>query len=234
MSDAKSITLMVGWAAAWNWTAPTIGGASGLLEYLFLGSGFALAAGLQPGPLQAFLLSSVAHKGWKRTLPAAFSPLLSDGPVALLVLLVLNRFPESIRGFLQVAGGVFLIYLGWASYRQWKQPVAADRSGDSAPLTLLQAATVNILNPNPYLGWSLVLGPAFLAAWSQSSSYAITLVLAFYATMVTVLALIILLLGTTGLLGPRGRHILVLVSALMLAALGLYQLLAGLLRARLS
>jgi len=37
-------------------------------------------------PLQAFLLSSVAQRGGNEPLPAALSPLLSDGPIALLVL----------------------------------------------------------------------------------------------------------------------------------------------------
>ena len=59
--------------------------------------GFAFAAALQPGPLQAYLLASVAQRGWKRTLPAALSPLLSDGPIILVVLLVLTRLPDSFR-----------------------------------------------------------------------------------------------------------------------------------------
>jgi threonine/homoserine/homoserine lactone efflux protein len=177
-----------------------------VLEYLFIGSGFAFAAAIQPGPLQAFLLSSVAQKGWKRTLPASCSPLLSDGPIALLVLLVLNRVPETMRRVLQAAGGILLIYLAWASYRQWrKQNTLGSETNDSAPRTFVQAATVNLLNPNVYLSWSLVLGPAVLAGT-------------------------ILLFGTTRFLGPRGRRALILVSAITLAALGVYQLVASLVR----
>jgi threonine/homoserine/homoserine lactone efflux protein len=203
-----------------------------VFEYLLLGGGFAFAAAIQPGPLQAFLLSSVAQKGWRRTLPASFSPLLSDGPIALLVLLVLNRMPEILSRILQAAGGIFLIYLAWASYRQWKQQTTTETgASDSAPRTLLQAATVNILNPNPYLGWSLVMGPAVLTAWQQNPTYAVALILAFYTTMVTVLASTILLFGTTRFLGPGGRRTLILVSAVTLAALGVYQLAASLLRA---
>lgn len=59
-----------------------------MLPYLMLGGGLAFAAVLQPGPLQAFLLSRTIAHGWKRTLPAALSPVLSDLPIALLVLLV--------------------------------------------------------------------------------------------------------------------------------------------------
>ncbi len=99
---------------------------------------------------------------------------------------------------------------------------------DSAPRTLVQAATINLLNPNPYLGWSLVIGPAVLAAWHQSPANAVALIIAFYATMITALAGTILLFGTTRFLGPSGRRALILVSAVILAALGVYQLVASL------
>jgi len=202
-----------------------------MLEFVFIGSGFAFAAAIQPGPLQAFLLSSVAQKGWRRTLPASFAPLLSDGPIALLTLLVLNRLPEVLGRILQAAGGVFLIYLAWASYRQWRQNTPADSSaGEKTPRTLVQAATVNLLNPNPYLGWSLVLGPAFLAAWGQNPMDAVALLLAFYITMVAVLAGTILLFGTTRFLGPDGRRALILISAVTLGVLGIYQLVASVVR----
>ena len=202
-----------------------------MFEYLLIGGGFAFAAAIQPGPLQAFLLSSVAQRGWKRTLPAAFSPLLSDGPIALIVLLVINRLPDVLGRILQIAGGVLLLYLAWASYRQWKQPDVADpEQKGPAPRTLLQAAGINLLNPNPYLGWSLVLGPAFLSAWYQDPANAVVLIVAFYVTMVIMLAATILLFGTTSFLGPRGRHALILVSAITLALLGLFRLITGLLQ----
>jgi threonine/homoserine/homoserine lactone efflux protein len=98
-----------------------------------------------------------------------------------------------------------------------------------APRTLLQAAGVNLLNPNPYLGWSLVLGPAFLDALHQGPANAVVLLVAFYATMVMMLAGTILLFGTTSFLGPRGRHTLILVSAITLGMLGAYRLITGLL-----
>jgi threonine/homoserine/homoserine lactone efflux protein len=200
-----------------------------MLEYLFIGGGFAFAAAIQPGPLQAFLLSSVARRGWRRTLPACFSPLLSDGPIALLVLLALGRIPEPLTRMLRAAGGAFLIYLAWASYRQWRrQATVSPATGDSRPRTLLQATLVNLLNPNPYIGWSLVLGPAAVAAWHRSPAHAVALIVAFYATMITALGGTIFLFGTTRLLGPARVRTLVLVSAVVLAALGVYQLVASL------
>ena len=202
-----------------------------MLSYLLLGGGYAFAAAIQPGPLQAYLLSSVAQRGWKRTLPAALSPLLSDGPIILIVLLVLTRLPDSVARILQAAGGLLLLYFAWSSYRQWASSSPVSRSGDKtpAPRTLLEAAGVNILNPNPWLGWSLVLGPALLSAWHQSPSYGAALLIAFYATIITMTAVIILLFGATRFLSPRLQHTLVLVSAILLAVLGAFRLIGSLL-----
>jgi hypothetical protein len=87
---------------------------------------------------------------------------------------------------------------------------------------------VNFLNPGPYLGWSLVLGPAVLKAWSRGPAPAVALVVAFYGTMVTMLAVTIILFGATRFLGPRGQRALLLASAATLAALGVYRLVAAL------
>lgn len=200
-----------------------------MLESVLLGGGFAFAAAAQPGPLQAFFLSQVAGRGWKHTLPAALSPLLSDGPIAAVTLVALGRLPRASVPVLQTAGGLLLLYLGWSAFRSTRGPARSSDQERSAPRTLAQAAAVNLLNPNPYLGWSLVLGPATLSAWQRSPAQAVSLLLAFYLTMIVALAATIVLFGTTRLLGPRGRDLLVLVSAGALAALGVFQLVAGLL-----
>ncbi len=199
---------------------------------LLLGGGFGFAAAIQPGPLQAYLLSSVAQRGWRHTLPAALAPLLSDGPVILTVLLVLTRLPDTAARVLQGAGGLLLLYFGWSSYRQWRRgPVAAGETGGPAPRTLLEAAGINILSPNPWLGWTMVLGPGLLAAWQDSLAAAIALLVSFYGVIVSMTALLIVLLGATRFLKPSLRHNLILVSAVLLAGLGLYRLGASLLGA---
>jgi len=199
-----------------------------MLEYVIVGSGFAVAAAAQPGPLQTFLLCRVAERGWRSTLPAAFSPLLSDGPIALLVMLVLGQLPGALTPVLRAAGGVLLLYLAGSALLQWRRgAIGVADSASGGPRTLLQAATVNLLNPNPYLGWSLVLGPTLLKAWSVAPVNGVVLLVSFYGTMVGALATTIVLLGTTRFLGPRGRQTLVPISALALGALGIYQLVAA-------
>jgi len=200
-----------------------------MFKYIIIGSGFAFAAAVQPGPLLAFLLSRVAISGWRRTLPAAFAPVISDGPIAILVLLVLNRFAGGFEHILKATGGILLLYFAGSTLVGWRREKRGTASeAPSAPQTLFQAVAVNLVNPGPYLGWSLVLGPLTIEAWRQSYGQAIALVTSFYVTMVLALSLIIILFGTTSFLGSQGRSALVLASSAALAGIGVYQLLSAL------
>ena len=199
-----------------------------MLKYIAIGASLAFAAAVQPGPLQAYLLSRVAAIGWRRTLPAAFAPLLSDGPIALLALLVLGRLSTAAHAVLRVAGGLLLFYLAWRALQHWRAGGSdSEKKSGKTPRTLLEAALVNVLNPNPYLGWSLVLGPVVVTAWRESPGRGVAVVGAFYATLVATLAASIFALGTTRFLGPRVQRALLLVSVLILAGLGVYQLAIG-------
>jgi threonine/homoserine/homoserine lactone efflux protein len=200
-----------------------------MLSSLILGSSLAFAAVIQPGPLQAYLFSSVTQRGWRHTLPAALSPLVSDGPIILTVLLILTRLPDTAARVLQATGGLLLLYFAWASYQQWRRgPIREAESQAPAPRTLLEACGINLLNPNPWLGWTLVMGPALLAAWHASAVNGIAFLVSFYGVMIIGTALLIVLLGTTGFLSPRLRHTLILISAIVLAGLGIYRLAASL------
>jgi threonine/homoserine/homoserine lactone efflux protein len=200
-----------------------------VIPQLLLGAGLAFAAVVQPGPLQAFLLARAAADGWRRTLPAALSPVVSDGPIALLVILALGRLPVAGQQGLRAAGGLLLLVL--AGTTAWSLRAARASPAPSAPgpgpRTLLEAAAVNLLNPNPWLAWALVLGPATVSAWERGPAHAAAFVGAFYGVMVAGLAAFILLASGARLLPLRARRSLVAASALVLAGLGAWQLAAG-------
>jgi len=199
-----------------------------VLSYLILGGTYAFAAAVQPGQLQAYLISQTMANGWRRTMPAAFAPILSDIPVIALVLLVLTRLAGLVLPLIQLAGGVFLLYLAWGAFRAARAYAAAVTAPTRPPhRTLLDAVLVNLLNPNPYLGWSLVLGPLLIRAWRQSPATGLAFVAAFYATMVAVTAAIVLVVALARSAGPRIARVLVGLSAVALAGIGIYQLWSG-------
>jgi len=198
-------------------------------SYLLLGAGFAFAAAVQPGPFQTFLMSETLTRGWRRTLPAACAPLLSDAPIVAIALLVLTRIPGDMIRFLHLAGAVFLFYLTWGTWRSWRRFDASDALDTTAGhRTVFKAAFVNFLNPNPWLGWSLVMGPMFLTGYREAPARGIALIVGFYATMVASLIGLITLFAFARQLGPRVRRIMLGLSVFALAGFGIYQLWLGL------
>jgi threonine/homoserine/homoserine lactone efflux protein len=197
-----------------------------VLKYALLGSSFGFAAAIQPGPLQAFLVSRVAATGWRRTLPACLAPLVTDGPIAVVAVFLLGHLTLQVQSLLQAAGGILLVYFAWVTFLQWRGTAEAT-STESAPRTFLGAVLVNLLNPNPYLGWALVLGPSVHAAWQVHRPAAVGLIVAFYGTMVVMLAGVILLVGTARRFGSGAQRALVGLSAGVLAGLGVYLLVSA-------
>lgn len=195
-------------------------------ELLLLGAGLGFTAAIQPGPTQAFLVSRVALAGWRRTLPAAIAPPLADIPIALLVLLVLGQIPPTAQHALRLAGGLLMLTLAWRSLRSWRRPEALALP-PSPGRNLRDAMLVNILNPNPWLGWALVLGPLALDAWRERPAAGFALVAAFYGAMITTLLAFIALVGTVSFLGSRAQRGLVGASAVVLAAIGVVLLVLG-------
>lgn len=199
-----------------------------MLVYLLLGATYGFAAAVQPGPFTTYLASLALTNGWRRALPAALSPLLTDGPIALLALVVLSQVPPDMVRGLRLLGGAFVLYLAVGAWRAWRRPRAAQSAAvGSSRESVLKAAVVNALNPAPYLGWSLVLGPLFLKGWRETPAHGLAVVAGFYGTMIASLAGIVLVFHGARQAGPRVARALVGVSAVALAGFGLYQLWLG-------
>lgn len=187
-----------------------------------------LSAAASPGPFQAYLISQSLRLGWRRALPVALAPLISDGPIILLVLLVLTRLPDELLRFLQIAGGVFVIYLAWKALQAYRDFNLRAPAGGKERQSLGQAAMMNFLSPGPYIFWSILAGPILLRGWSLAPGNGIGFVLGFYGALVACLALLVILFGSAGRLGPRATRILLGLSALALFGFGIYQLVTGL------
>lgn len=199
-----------------------------MLFYLFQGLTLGFSAGVSPGPLQAYFLSQTLRNGWKRTLPAAFAPLVSDGPIILLVLWVLTQTPDWLRRGLQVVGGGFILYLAWGAYQTFRRPPEMI-TPDSVPenRSLREATVMNLLNPNPYIFWSTILGPILIAGWHESPPHGLSFILGFYVAMISIFMGFIALFGTVRQLGPRVTRALSGVSALALLMFGGWQIWVG-------
>ena len=199
-----------------------------MMYYLLLGMTYAFAAAVQPGPFQSYLISQTLSKGWRRTLPAAFAPLISDGPIIVLVVILLSRIQGWFINVLQCVGGVYLFYLAVDALKAWRNyNMETVIHSSSSRQSVMQAAVVNFLNPGPYLGWSLVMGPLLLKGWRETPVNGIALLAGFYISMIVSLMGIILLFAFAKTLGPRVTRALIGVSTIALAYFGIYQLWFG-------
>ena len=201
-----------------------------MVIYFVQGLLLGFPASAQPGPFQAYLLSQVARNGWRRTLPAALAPLVSDGPIILLAMLVLTRLPPQALSVIQLVGGLFILYLAWgaakAFYTAVDIPLTTDQ--DLINQSIWQAALMNFLNPNPFIFWGTVGGIILLEAWALSIWHAVAFLVGLYGTLIGGFAFFIVLFGTVGQLDPRLNRGLSLVSAVALLLFGLWQLWSGL------
>jgi threonine/homoserine/homoserine lactone efflux protein len=197
--------------------------------YLLQGILFGFAAAAQPGPLQTYIISESLARGWKKSLPAAFAPLVSDGPIIALCLLVLSQVPAWFQKFLYIAGGLFVLYLAYGAYQAWRNFDRNRRGSESVQgQSVLKAAFVNVLSPGPYIFWSLVTGPILVAGWRETPAFGMIFMLGFYVTFVLLLSLIIFVFGTLRNLGEKFQRALIGLSAGALFCFGLYQLWLGL------
>ena len=196
--------------------------------YLLQGIGYGLAAASQPGPFQTYLISQTLTRGWKPTLPAALAPLVSDGPIILICVLVLSQVPAWLEKILYIAGGLFILYLAYGTYNSWKNFDSRLPSLETGTQqSILKAAVMNALSPGPYIFWTLVTGPILLKGWRETPVNGICFLIGFYVTLISSLAALILIFGTAAKLGPKFNRMLLGISAVALTCFGLYQLWLG-------
>ena len=198
-----------------------------MLAYIIQGLTLGLAAGAQPGPFQTYIITQALANGWRKTLIAAFAPLVSDGPIIILAVFVLKQMPAGLQRGLYIAGGLFILYLAWSSFQQWRHFDAKTEEKNSNQ-SLWEAATMNFISPGPYIFWSLVSGPILLRGVSESFSNGIGFLAAFYGSMISLNLMLIALVGVASQIGERLRRGLLLFASVALSIFGLYQLYLGL------
>lgn len=199
-----------------------------MLPYLLQGLALGGAAAIQPGPFQAYLLGQTLRNGWLRTLPAALAPLLSDGPIIALVVFILTQTPAWFLIGLRLVGGLFLLYLAWGAYRGMRETAVASISPTTATQqSMVKAALMNALSPNPYIFWATIAGPIFIEGWRSTAAAGIGFLLGFYGALIGGFAGFVTLFALTRRLDQRVNRVLSGVSTVALLLFGLYQLWLG-------
>jgi threonine/homoserine/homoserine lactone efflux protein len=204
---------------------------STLLTYLLQGAALGFTAAFSPGPFQTYLISETLSGGWQRGIPVAFAPLISDLPIILLSLFLLNQMPEYFLRIISLAGSVFVLYIAWRIWKDWRKGIEQfDQDFSNRKGSLWRGVVVNLLGPGPYLFWALVSGPILLTAIHQSTAAGVSFLAGFYGVMIISSLGIVFLFDQTRRLGARVIRSLLLISILILVIFGvllLVQAIAG-------
>ena len=201
-----------------------------MIASLLLGFSYGFAAGVSPGPMLGLVITQTLRRGWRAGNLVALAPLFSDMPIILLAVLIVGQLPRAALGWLGVAGGLFVVYLGIESMRAARgelETVSDDGAPASAagqPRAVLgRAVLTNLLNPHPYLFWATAGAQLLLrASASDGIGAAALFLIGFYALLVGSKLLIALIVNQSrGWLGGRNHRRVLVASGLLLAGLGL-------------
>ena len=154
-----------------------------------------LAEGVKPGPLNTLVISETLQHDWKAGMKVALSPLITDAPIISISALLWWSATsiEGVSAFLYLAGAAFLTYLGIDGLRTTPD-TTEDLREVAEPESLRRGVITNLLNPNPWLFWTLAGAPFLVAAWKQDHLMPFGFIIGFLGVLIGVKILIAVLL----------------------------------------
>lgn len=192
-----------------------------ILAFFAQGAAIGLTAAGSPGPLLTYLISRTLSRGWRQGAIVALAPLISDPPIVIVIVLLLDQMPANFLRVVSVLGGFYVLYLAWGLLRQWRSGSQNEPDLEGAQNnSLRKAITMNLLSPGPYTFWTLVNGPILLSALDESIWAGIGFLLGFYGVFIGGMIGIALVFDQARRLGPRVVRGLILASILILILFG--------------
>ncbi|MCW5750116.1 MAG: LysE family translocator [Alphaproteobacteria bacterium] len=190
------------------------------VEMLAALTGFAFVMSISPGPGNFLLLASGANFGFRRSLPLLLG--ISSGFLTILFCVglglgaLLQRHPE-LHFFLRLGCGLYVLWLALRIARSRSAGAAAD-PGAARPITFLEAALLQIVNPK---AWAVSLIVTVSYTRPEQFMASLLLLIAVFA-MVNLPSLGVWVVSGSALRGmlAKGRRIAVfnVAMALLLVA----------------
>ena len=201
------------------------------MEALLAGLVLGLGSGVSPGPLLALAISTTMRRGLRAGLLVVSAPLVTDTLFIVLTVTVISQLSPTIVAGLSLVGAAVIAWFAWENAHEARRAdIAALRteppteSGNRLTrLTrqpLLQAATVNVLNPAPWLFWISAGAPLLIGFADQGWGLVIAFLVAFYVAIIGSKALLVVAIAAgRHRLSTRGYRLILAGVAIMLAIL---------------
>ena len=202
------------------------------MNYLVQGLLLGLGVGLAPGPLLALVISASLRGGTAHGLRVALSPLITDLPIIVISLFVLQQVNDSAIGFLSIVGALVLVYFAYESWMAGatdpQTNINIDNSLGSTKTTLFKAILTNFINPSAWLFWMTAGGTLLTAGWNKGFWDAAGFLFGFYLLLVGSKAMLAWGLGTSRNKMPKWVYqLLVRIAAVLLLVLGIELIRSG-------
>ncbi len=165
-----------------------------MTHFLLIGIVLGLSAGFAPGPLMTLIISETLQHGPRAGIKVALAPVVTDIPIIAVTLLVFAHLSDfhSIAGIISLAGGCFILFMGYRSLRT--AGTVAEAHVDE-PRSLAKGVFANLLSPHPYLFWLTVGAPTVTAALTVNLLAAAAFITGFYVCLLGSKVAIALLVG---------------------------------------
>ncbi len=128
--------------------------------------GFAFVSSITPGPNNLMLMTSGANFGFRRTVPHMLGVGLGFVVMAFLVGVGLASVFAAYPLLDRVLTGVSAAYMLWLAWKIAHAAAPGDGNGGGRPLTFLQAAAFQWVNPK---AWAMALSAVTLYAPSDTA-----------------------------------------------------------------
>lgn len=193
-------------------------------EYALSAFIFGVTAGFKPGPLGIVVIQQTLEHGLKSGVKASLAPIITDGPIIILALLVLGQFKEiyPFIGTLSIVGGLYLLWLCSKIIRINEINMTEKLA---TPKSLETAIKVNLLSPNPYLFWFTVGGP-YLVLGTQIQSI-VFIIVSIGALVVSKMITAWVAANFRALLDSRAYVVVMKILGSLLAAFGVLFIIRG-------
>ena len=198
-----------------------------MFYFLSQGVSIAFAAGAQPGPFTSFLIGRTLAQGWRKALILALTPLVTDVPIIIIVLLVLKQFPPELIRIIQLVGGLYLMWIAYGSWRQFRagggsfKAEAGALDGISPVRTLAQGAVMGWVSPGPYIFWATINGPLLIQGLNQSVLMGLAFLIGFYGTFIAILSIYVLVFDRLRRIDERVTRGIFLLTLVVMLLFGL-------------
>ena len=150
-----------------------------------------LGEGIKPGPLNTLVITETLQHDWRAGPNVALSPLITAAPIITISAWMWLQATSlsGVEAILYLAGATFLTWLGIDGMRS-ASPTFDELESPPEEHSLRRGIITNLLNPNPWMFWTLAGAPFMVAAWNQSPWMPFAFVIPFLSVLIGIKILI--------------------------------------------